>query len=753
MPTSPQSCAPDDALAALARGELAVAGPWVEHIDGCPTCRERFKTLIGPATATWAGLADLTPTDEFLASTALDPDGGLARILGGAKAKVARLSETRAEAARLLRPPEGPDELGRLGPYRVLDVIGAGGMGIVLRAEEIALGRQVALKVMRAHLAADPVALARFQREARAMAAVEHDHVVPIYRVDADNGVPFVAMPLLAGEALSAAVRRDGKLAPGRVVELGRQIAAGLAAAHRRGLIHRDIKPANIWLEPRADGAERVRLLDFGLARAAAASDVSGSGIVIGTPAYMSPEQARGKPADHRTDLFSLGVVLYRMATGESPFNGEDHFAVARQVVELDPPAPVRVVPGLPTELSALIMRMMSKDPAARPSSAQEVADELARIAGGGRPARKRRVTSRWVGASPVLLLALIGLVLVLSRPWSGASDSTVPIGPPDPPPPKGEVLKLVRSAGADRQHNSVHAIALAHSDAGPVVLSEGYPEGLTGRGIHVWDRDLTPVGKLPSEGEYIRTLAATPDGKRFVTVGAGGLEVWEMTGKSANRVIPAAEPPASIGGIVVAPSGKRVYTTDYEDAGVVRAYTLTADALTPAGVFPEVLGRPWQIVVSPDGRWVGATAKAGKVCLWDTRIAGKPVARVLRATGPSFPVIAFSPDSKRAWVADGTDGGAAYDISGEAPKRTGAVPTSLGAGPARAAFADVTGRRLIVVGEWVIQLLDVTGETARVIESHEVNSPLRIADYDAKAGRLYTGHDDGVRLWEVAGP
>jgi Protein kinase domain len=730
--TSP--CAPDSALADLARGDLDASGLWVAHIDACPSCRARFEALLDRTAALGGAGSGPPPTDTFNAATAEELQDGRARVLGGA----------RAEAARCLRPPQGADELGRLGPYRVLDVLGAGGMGLVLHAEDPALGRHVALKILRPHLAADPAARARFRREAQAMAAVVDDHVVPVHAVGTDGDVPFVAMPLLTGETLAAALQRAGRLAPARVTELGRQVALGLAAAHACGLVHRDVTPANVWLEPRPGGGERVRLLDFGLARAVASTDVTRTGAIIGTPAYMSPEQARGQPADHRTDLFSLGAVLYRAATGTAPFTGEDAFAVARQVVDTDPPPLARLAPDLPPGLAELIRRLLRKDPAARPASAQAVADELVRIAAGQPAARARRRRYLLVGAAVAAGVLLV--VVVLARLHRGGV-----AGGPEAAPARA--LTLVGATDPAFRHTNVYAVALARTDAGPVVLSEGFPEGAEGRGVRVWTPDLEPAGTLPTTGDYIRGLAPTPDGQRFVTVGGGGLEVWVLAGTSARRVVKPAPPPAGIGGIVVAPDGDHVYTTDYEDGGLVRAYVLADTSLRPAGPLPEPLGLPRHLAVAPDGRWVGAAAKSGKVCLWDLRAAGGPAAFVLRATGRPVAVVAFAPDGRRVWVVDGTASGEAFDLTGARPQPAGAVPTALAGGPPVAAFPSADGARLVVVGERAIQVLDVSAVPARPLGTFEVPTPVRTAAFDAPAGRLYTGHVDGLRLWVLAGP
>src|SRR4051812_39938957 len=165
-----------------------------------------------------------------------------------------------------LAPPEQPDEIGRLGPYRVLRVLGKGGMGLVLHAEDPQLRRAVALKVMLPNLAANPASRERFLREARAAAALEHDHITPIYQVGEDHGIPFIAMPLLKGMSLEEYLRTKGRMTLPQVLRVGREIARGLAVAHEKGIVHRDLKPANLWLDAAANG--RVRILDFGLARA-----------------------------------------------------------------------------------------------------------------------------------------------------------------------------------------------------------------------------------------------------------------------------------------------------------------------------------------------------------------------------------------------------------------------------------------------------------------------------------------------------
>jgi serine/threonine protein kinase len=249
-------------------------------------------------------------------------------------------------------------------------------MGVVFQAEDPQLRRMVALKVMRPSLAASAEYHQRFLREARLSAAIDHEHIVTVYQVGEDRGVPYMAMQLLRGETLGDRLERaGGRLPIEEVLRIGREVAEGLAAAHARGLIHRDIKPANIWLEA---GHGRVRIVDFGLARGAESdAHVTHAGAVIGTPAYMAPEQASGGQVDARCDLFSLGAVLYRAATGEMPFPGKDTLSVLHALATRTPTPPHRVVPSLPRLFSGLVMRLLAKDPGDRPQSARDVVETI----------------------------------------------------------------------------------------------------------------------------------------------------------------------------------------------------------------------------------------------------------------------------------------------------------------------------------------------------------------------------------------
>src|SRR6059036_3478469 len=243
-----------------------------------------------------------------------------------------------------LSPSTRPDSLGRLGHYEILQVLGRGGFGIVFRAFDDMLQRVVAVKVMAPQIASLSPARKRFLREARSSAAVRHENVVQVYDVG-EQPLPYLVMEFVPGETLQKKLDRCGPLDVPEVLRIGRQIAEGLAAAHACDLIHRDIKPGNILLE---GGAQKVKITDFGLARAADDASISQSGIIAGTPMFMAPEQAKGETLDQRADLFSLGSVLYQMAAGRAPFRASGTVAVLKRVAE-DTPRPIReIIPETP---------------------------------------------------------------------------------------------------------------------------------------------------------------------------------------------------------------------------------------------------------------------------------------------------------------------------------------------------------------------------------------------------------------------
>lgn len=323
------------------------------HLEACPACREHLEELAA------------TPESWQEAERLLQPEFYDRREMDGAGPDLQVQPVLDA-----LAPTDDPDMLGRCGAYEVSGVIGAGGMGIVFKATDKSLDRRVAIKVLAPHLASSGAARTRFAREAKAAAAVLHPNVIAIHSVSTDRQLPHLVMPYIAGTSLQKRLDQSGPLPVPDVLRIAQQIASGLSAAHAQGLVHRDIKPANILLE---DGVERVTITDFGLARAVDDATITRSGVIAGTPQFMSPEQARGEPVDPRSDLFSLGSLMYAMCTGRPPFRADTTFGVIRRITEDSPTAIQSLNPDIPAWLCHIIDKLMSKDAFQRYQSAERV--------------------------------------------------------------------------------------------------------------------------------------------------------------------------------------------------------------------------------------------------------------------------------------------------------------------------------------------------------------------------------------------
>ncbi|MDX1632111.1 MAG: protein kinase, partial [Thermoanaerobaculia bacterium] len=312
--------------------------------------------------------------------------------------------------------------------YRILDRLGGGGMGVVYRAEDVRLGRKVAIKFLPEEMSTDEEALERFGREARAASALNHPHICTIHDIGEHRDRPFLIMELLKGETLKHRLQ-TGPLAPDEVVRIGVQVADGLAAAHEAGIVHRDVKPANLFLTDRGD----AKILDFGLARhlekakpdapTATLEQLTSPGTTVGTVAYMSPEQARGEPVDTRTDLFSLGAVLHEMAAGRRAFDGDTPPALFEAVLRHDPPPPSRTRPEVPDELDRIVAKALEKDRSVRYQSAVELRADLERLrrdssTGAGTAEKKGPEAETRRRVAGVAILFLLGLALAAAAWW-----------------------------------------------------------------------------------------------------------------------------------------------------------------------------------------------------------------------------------------------------------------------------------------------------------------------------------------------
>jgi len=335
------------------------------HLNDCADCRVRLEAAAA-SDDVWSGVRRSLFHDPLPPST---DSPSADRPLDSAAGSIPTFD--RDTVLKMLAPTDDDRMIGRLGIYEVVGIIGSGGMGIVLKAYDAALNRYVAIKMLAPHLGSSGAARSRFSREAQAAAAVVHDNVIEIHGVADADGLPYLVMPYVRGPSLQRRLDGEGPLALVEILRIGMQTASGLAAAHAQGLVHRDVKPGNILL---ADGVERVKLTDFGLARAADDASLTKTGIIAGTPQYMSPEQARGESVDQRSDLFSLGSVLYAMCTGRAPFRAETSYGILRRITD-EEARPIREInPDIPEWLCQIIARLMSKQPQERFASAIEVA-------------------------------------------------------------------------------------------------------------------------------------------------------------------------------------------------------------------------------------------------------------------------------------------------------------------------------------------------------------------------------------------
>ena len=408
-----QDCPAKNQLWEFVSGDLAEpeATALESHLALCQTCGDTVRAFH--ASDTWMDWLRTVGSVELPA-----PDPALSGIMQAlhelpvgedADPHASRVADHHLEeVVRCLQPSEDAAEVGRLAHYRVLRRVGSGGMGVVFQAEDTKLARTVALKILRPSLGV--AAQERFLQEARAAAAIEHDNVVTIFDVGQEGPLAYLAMPWIPGETLEERLRREVRLPASEVGRLAAQIASGLAAAHEKHLVHRDIKPANIWLETARD---RVTILDFGLARVADEDQqLTETGMIAGTPAYMSPEQAQGQRVDARTDLFSLGTLMYRSLTGELPFQGANPLATLRSVQHDTPPPPHARQADIPHVLSDTVTQLLAKNRSDRPNDAGHVAlalehqSRLSAVTSPSLPVRQRGLTLTLVATA---LLGVLG--------------------------------------------------------------------------------------------------------------------------------------------------------------------------------------------------------------------------------------------------------------------------------------------------------------------------------------------------------
>ena len=627
------TCPENEELRKLLAGSLADVRQQecTSHLDSCECCQTRLEEMAVEGTQLSQVVKRLGEA-EPAATSAYWP---ALQALGAERSQtpVPPPARTRRRELSLdfLEPPTDSAYLGRLGQFDVMRVLGRGGMGVVLEAFDSRLQRHVALKVLDPELAGDEVSRQRFCREARAAASITHENVVAVHQVEksGDDGPAYLVMQLIAGESLEQRLARGAPLPLREIVRIGMQAAHGLEAAHAQGLIHRDIKPGNILLESLHD---RVKLTDFGLARVVDDVKLTQSGFVSGTPLYMAPEQALGGDADHRSDLFSLGAVLYEMSAGQPPFTGNSAVAILRQIAD-EKHRPVKEAnPDIPDWLANTIDRLLAKKPADRIPSAAQLAElfdyewALLKTSSEDVPtvcqvaAKKRAARNLWLGGGLAAVFLALGM---LGGKYLGQGGGATPaaVSSAEPLHVFGANAGTVWSVAFDPTSETV---AMAVEDGS----------------VRLWNR-LTESIKSTFEAHRGVVWGArfSRDGKLMATAGDDGqIKLWNLSQPEPLKTF---EHPNAVRGLAFASDGQMLYAGDR--AGGLRVWSLDADRpLLEA----NQKGTIYAVAVSPDNETVATAGSEKVVRLWNA----KTLTQKLPLEGHLGPVyaLAFSPDGRR---------------------------------------------------------------------------------------------------------
>ena len=538
------NCPSEKQLNDLVAGTLAdpVADSITEHLGSCDSCQEKMQAIAAGEfaidsllvesvaaappenSAYWQvreSFAEKAPASRSAIEHPSTGDFAKTHVRDKGSRSKAVLYQGTGDELAFLEPSDDPAYLGRLQQFQISEVIGRGGMGVVLKAYDPHLQRSVAIKVLHAKFQQDPSAIERFCREGRAAAAVSHEHVVPMHQVARieEDEIAFLVMQLIEGKTLGDLLEEQTPMAPHEVARISMQIAAGLSAAHEQGLVHRDIKPGNILIEK---STGRVKLTDFGLARISDEVNLTRTGMLLGTALYMSPEQAIGELVDERSDLFSLGAVMYEMATGKVAFHAPTSIGVMKMVMDNKPVSPFEINPAIGKPTSDLIMQLLSKEPDKRPDSASDVARALASIVTEYGPisplqvpavsrsevkrlSKEHSLASRslafggWLLAS-ALLIALAIALFTGSTPWSNSrSRGTDAAFSPSTFAAEGTVV-LNSQGGSSKEVTKSFSSVVLGGNPGPVWSIDFAKDGKTlaagiGDGsVRLWDIEKEEV-------------------------------------------------------------------------------------------------------------------------------------------------------------------------------------------------------------------------------------------------------------------
>lgn len=709
-------CPDSSELERLLHDSTASAAPTdiIEHLGACPGCQQKLEEMAvkesqvvelvhhidrdRPETrsAYWPALNSIRETPTSVGAPTV-----LGAPIGRSEEFLANSSAPRPveEDLSFLDPSEDAAYLGRLGRFEVARIIGRGGMGIVFEAYDSHLQRNVAVKVLDPELADDEIARQRFCREARAAAAITHEHIVTVHNVEPPTGgkPPFLVMQLIHGETLEKKLSRDGRLPLPLILRVGMQVSAGLAAAHSLGLIHRDVKPGNILLE---ETGLRVKLTDFGLARCVEDLKLTQTGFVTGTPLYMSPEQALGSKIDERSDLFSLGAVLYEMSTGRPPFSGDTPLAVLRQITDSTAKSVRTHNPDVPAWLNDLIQSLLAKRPDERPISASVVAQQLAER------------LSVYEPISPVQIPAVH---------TSGACETV------------------------QRQHRRGRVRSLLGGVALGAVLAFAAVFPFLGR------RPESPTGAGPVGPEAVATLAGnagpvwslafTPDSHRLA-MGSdeGSVKLWNVVTRKLDSTIHVHKGP--VWGASISSDGKLLATG--HDDGSVHVFDLASEKEV-ATIKTESPLRSLEF--APSGHTLATGARTGEVAVWNADSGEKIVA--MEGHQGSVADLVFSADGAALGTASSDKTARIWNVQTGRERIRLDSPTG-----GLAAIAISADGQLIATGGWdkVVRVWEMSsGSLKGALEGHT-------AEIDSLAfapqGTLLAsaGDDKEVRLWDAGG-
>lgn len=643
------NCPQADELRQLLDGSLSSAQveACTEHMGSCQGCQSRLENLATDGT-------NLSSIVESIDESGPPVNSGYWAAARQLEASVEETFVPVATARRrevslnFLEPASDSAYLGRLAHFDVMRMLGRGGMGVVLEAFDSKLQRNVALKVLDPEFAGDEVSRQRFCREARSAASITHENVVAVHQVEksSEDGLPYLVMQLITGESLEQRLTRQKRLPTREVIRIGMQTAHGLAAAYGQGLIHRDIKPGNILLE---EAHDRVKLTDFGLARATEDVKLTRTGFVSGTPLYMAPEQAMGEDADHRSDLFSLGAIMYEMCAGRPPFMGNSALQILRQINDT-PHRPLREVdPNIPEWLAETIDRLLAKKPEDRIQSAEHLAELLefqlalmrtsedvptvCKIAQAKQRKRNRRIATV-IGAG-FLTIGLLAGMLITNLPHSAKNDASGDASNAVPP-------AVVHAEGK----SSAEPLAVFGANAGTVwsvafdqknqIVAMGVEDG----SVRLWDLATKSVkSTFTAHRGTAWNVQFVPQSGLLATSGDDGMiKIWDLTQSDPIRTF---KHPMAVRSMVFSNDGKLIYAGDRD--GGLKVWSVDSDEPLLQTQQPSAI---YSVAVSPDNSTVATGGSDKVVRLWNA----KTLTLKMPLEGHSGQIygVSFSPDGHR---------------------------------------------------------------------------------------------------------